>query len=238
MKPIVRRLHGKTFRLLGHGAEAKVWEISRASGKKRKGTVFRRTNPKKFKTGRITPAQLHKRFIAHQIGSLLFPKNVMQVTELDLKKGRIRSKKVLPDKVLARYQAVTAEIDRITKLDEAIMDGRVKPRQRSPEVILAEIKQIQKLTAEKKRLYRQLGVRGALPSVRAVKHNFSNTGLVFDLAESNISIRDPNHPVFFEIIQVDVPKLETYLQENKTKLTAKQMEKLRGKIREYNAIHE
>src|SRR3990167_636688 len=69
LRPYTRRLNGKTFKLIGEGSEAKVWEVQGIKEKRKKGTIIRTVKPGVLHHGTRfwKEFRLQERFIAMQV---------------------------------------------------------------------------------------------------------------------------------------------------------------------------
>ncbi len=191
MPRLERHFRGKRFRLIGMGSEASVWEVSNTAGKRKKGTVFRTAIRKK------ADPYVVRRFLMMRIAHLLFPENVIQVTELDAQKNRIRSKFSPPDKLLEDSQRIHIAYRRMTR-------RKLKTKQ--------EIKTRDMLGARAEEREDLLAPRVASPEVQAALARLKHAGIHIDQVGWNISIRDPTKPKFYEVDYFEPEVLHKYIQ--------------------------
>ncbi len=216
-KPYTRKLKGKTFELIGEGAEAKAWRVSGTTGKRKLGRIFRSTKHKKHRTER----DLKKRFVAQTIAHELFPKNVTKPTELDLKKKRIRFKERKMHPELAHLFAVWEKTIRLEKTKNPTKEERKQLK------ILGE--QYYQLYNNLVEIYNKNHAR-----IMEKKEIFDNVGFEFEFDMLNVSLANPKEPVFYEVMNLYPTNVERYLE--KRKIPKKKRKRLEKLIAEYRLI--
>ena len=179
-----KSIGGKRFTLVGSGTESKVFHIGGLRARK-KGAVIR--SPHTFLRNWEGRAMYEEQFLATKIAHELFPKNTIKVTAFDRKRGRIRSKLVEGDKVLEDFQTLETSLSRL--------EGKAPSA----------------LEHKRKRLIEELEKRKGNAHVIVKRKRIEAAGFKLDRGVTNISVKDPKEPLFYEIESLDPFKVRNYL---------------------------
>jgi hypothetical protein len=225
LKAYTRKLKGKRFTLIGEGADAKVWRIEGAEGKRKKGTVFRRSRRGRYPHyDLLRKHELQVRFLASKIAFELFPKNVLQVTGVNVEKGVMRSKQSKPDKLLVEAKRLDRLMEPLTRKNRL---GKLTEK---------EFERLNELAKEEAKVLKEARKRQKNPVVLGLYKEFLQAGFHFDASYQNISMKDPHNPVFYEVTNVIAERVLRHMErEGVSAGKRKKVERLLREIDEADA---
>lgn len=236
VKPYAKKVKGKRFVFLGEGGEARVWLVEGAEGTRKMGSVFRRLLRLKQKI--MTKSEykellesaryvLEVQFLATKIAHELFPKNIIQVTGLDLEKMVVRSKFARPDKLLAKWRKLFA---RTTSLER-----RFKAHKEMSSPAFKKVKaDWAKAKAEDHEVWEKVLKRSDYVGVKKKLRELMLAGFDLDPHAANISLRKPRQPLFYEVSSLTPKMVRRHMK--RKKIPAKKKKKIEALLEEYEAL--
>ncbi len=200
-KAYKRKYKGKTFELIAQGVEARVWKVRRRWWPF-SSTVIRTERNSKLLDQKI---RLQRRYLAHQIAHLLFPKHTIKIIGANIKKRRQYSRVKKMDSDLENWHGIYREWRHsVAKIKRLRASGKITKEEAR--------KQITEVWEKSTGASQSISDRKKLPEVREMFYKFQEAGIGVDYADLNITLGSTK-PAHYETAVIAYPEqLLRYLE--------------------------